>query len=128
MLDSSCEAVTSIFMMHELPPKVRRAVLAEAARVLKPGGRLILMDSLQRGDEPDYDGMLSRFPEHYHEPYFQSYLTEDFPGIAHLSGLAFQYDIRAFVSKVMVFDKSPVAGRACRTAETLNEATFRSCI
>src|SRR5262245_35947003 len=62
--DNSCDAVTSIFMMHELPPAVRRTVVGEAARVLKPGGRLILIDSLQRGDEPDYDGMLERFPQH----------------------------------------------------------------
>ena len=40
--DNSCDAVTSIFMLHELPPKVRRSVIGEAARVLKPGGRLIL--------------------------------------------------------------------------------------
>jgi hypothetical protein len=26
--------------------------------VLKPGGRLILVDLLQTGDEPDYDAML----------------------------------------------------------------------
>ena len=76
--DNSCDAVTSIFMLHELPPEVRRTVIGEAARVLKPGGRLILMNSLQRGDEPDYDGMLERFPQHYHEPYYQSYLSEDF--------------------------------------------------
>ena len=53
--DESCDAVTSIFVLHELPPDVRRSVIGEAARVLKPGGRLILVDSLQRGDEPDYD-------------------------------------------------------------------------
>ena len=49
---SSIDAVTSIFMMHELPPPVRRVVVGECARVLKPGGRLILLDSLQRGDAP----------------------------------------------------------------------------
>jgi SAM-dependent methyltransferase len=53
----------------ELPPEVRRTVIREAARVLKPGGRLIL-DSLQRGDEPAYDAMLERFPQFYHEPYY----------------------------------------------------------
>jgi ubiquinone/menaquinone biosynthesis C-methylase UbiE len=103
--DNSCDAVTSIFMLHELPPKVRRTVMGEAARVLKPGGRLILMDSLQRGDEPDYDGMLERFPQHYHEPYFQSYVTEDFPVMARRCGLTHRGDTRAYVSKVMVFDK-----------------------
>src|SRR5262249_36271563 len=54
--DQSQDAVTSIFMFHELPPKVRRVVFREFARVLKRGGRLVLVDSLQIGDEPDYDG------------------------------------------------------------------------
>ena len=49
--DESQDAVTSIFMFHELPPKVRRIVLREFARVLKPGGRLILVDSLQHGSD-----------------------------------------------------------------------------
>jgi ubiquinone/menaquinone biosynthesis C-methylase UbiE len=104
-LDNSCDAVTSIFMLHELPPKVRRTVIGEAARVLKPGGRLILMDSLQRGDEPDYDGMLARFPQLYHEPYYRSYIGEDFSAIARQCGLARRRDTKAYVSKVMVFDK-----------------------
>jgi ubiquinone/menaquinone biosynthesis C-methylase UbiE len=103
--DNSCDAVTSIFMLHELPPSVRRIVIGEAARVLKPGGRLILMDSLQRGDEPDYDGMLERFPQNYHEPYFRSYVREDFAAIARRCGLAHRRYTKAFVSKVMVFDK-----------------------
>jgi ubiquinone/menaquinone biosynthesis C-methylase UbiE len=103
--DHSCDAVTSIFMLHELPPKVRRTVISEAARVLKPGGRLILMDSLQQGDEPNYDGMLARFPQLYHEPYYQSYLTEDFPAMARRCGLMHRCDTKAYISKVMVFDK-----------------------
>jgi ubiquinone/menaquinone biosynthesis C-methylase UbiE len=104
--DASCDAVTSIFMLHELPPQVRRTVIGEAARVLKPGGRLILLDSLQRGDEPAYDAMLERFPQHYHEPYYASYVGEDFRAIARRHGLTHRRDERAYLAKVMVFDKA----------------------
>jgi ubiquinone/menaquinone biosynthesis C-methylase UbiE len=103
--DESQDAVTSIFMFHELPPRVRRAIFREFARVLKRGGRLVIVDSLQLGDEPDYDGMLELFPQNYHEPYYAGYLREDFGTIAKACGLAHTRDVNAFVSKVMVFDK-----------------------
>jgi ubiquinone/menaquinone biosynthesis C-methylase UbiE len=103
--DDSQDALISIFLFHELPPKVRRAVLRECARVLKPGGRLVLVDSLQRGDRPDYDGLLMLFPQSYHEPYYRSYLEEDFAALAGEHGLAHVRDVNAFISKVMVFDK-----------------------
>jgi len=106
LADASQDAVTSIFTMHELPPKVRRETIAEAARVLKPGGRLVIVDSLQRRDVPDYDGLLERFPQNYHEPYYESYLDEDFAPIAKAHGLTHVRDEPAFVSKVMVFDKN----------------------
>jgi ubiquinone/menaquinone biosynthesis C-methylase UbiE len=103
--DASLDAVTSIFLFHELPPQVRRLALGECARVLKPGGRLVLVDSLQRGDEPDYDGLLELFPQNYHEPYYSSYIGEDFGALATSCGLRHVRDVKAFVSKVMVFDK-----------------------
>jgi ubiquinone/menaquinone biosynthesis C-methylase UbiE len=105
--DESQDAVTATFLFHELPPQVRRDVFRELARVLKPGGRLVVLDSLQIGDEPDYDGMLELFPENYHEPYYASYLREDFAGLARTCGLTPVHDVKAFVSKVMVFDKAP---------------------
>ena len=103
--DSSFDVVTNVFMFHELPPNVRRAVLKEFARVLKPGGRAILVDSLQYGDVPDYDGLLETFPQNFHEPYYRSYLGENFVQIATRSGLTHVRDERAFVSKVIVLDK-----------------------
>ncbi len=103
--DNSQDAVTSIFLFHELPPKVRRTAIGECARVLKPGGRLILVDSLQRGDEPDYEGLLEVFPQSYHEPYFVSYSKEDFTALAAGCGLTPARSVKAFVSKAMVFDK-----------------------
>jgi ubiquinone/menaquinone biosynthesis C-methylase UbiE len=103
--DDSQDAVTSIFTFHELPPYVRRIVFREFARVLKPGGRVVLVDSLQRGDEPDYEGLLELFPQSFHEPYYTSYIEEDFGAIGKACGLTHTHDINAFISKVMVFDK-----------------------
>ncbi len=110
--DESLDAVTSIFLFHELPPKVRRTVFRECARVLKPGRRLVLVDSLQRGDQPDYEGLLELFPQNYHEPYYVSYTNEDFSTLAKSCGLTHIRDVKAFVSEVMVFDKP-----ACRTPQ-----------
>jgi ubiquinone/menaquinone biosynthesis C-methylase UbiE len=107
--DDSQDAVTSIFLFHELPPKVRRIVFRECARVLKPGGRLVLVDSLQRGDQPDYEGLLELFPQNYHEPYYKSYTNENFRALAADYGLTHIRDVKAFVSKVMVFDKPIMA-------------------
>ena len=101
--------MTSIFTFHELPPDVRRIVFKEFARVLKPGGRLILIDSLQRGDDPDYEGLLELFPQSFHEPYYSSYIEEDFAALAGNSGLIRGRETKAFVSKVMVFDKPQLA-------------------
>jgi ubiquinone/menaquinone biosynthesis C-methylase UbiE len=103
--DNSQDAVTSIFLFHELPPKIRRKALSECTRVLKPGGRLVLIDSLQRGDRPDYEGMLELFPQSYHEPYYESYISEDFCKLSATCGLTYVRTLNAFVSKVIVFDK-----------------------
>jgi len=64
-----------------------------------------VVDSLQRGDEPDYDGLLELFPQNFHEPYFSSYIEEDFRAMARDSGLTHVRDVNAFIAKVMVFDK-----------------------
>jgi hypothetical protein len=55
--------------------------------VAREGGRFVLVDSLQLGDRPDYDGLLALFPKHYHEPYYSTYIGEKFDGIAEASGL-----------------------------------------
>jgi ubiquinone/menaquinone biosynthesis C-methylase UbiE len=109
--DNSQDAVTSTFLFHELPSKIRRIVFSECARVLKPGGRLVIVDSLQRGDRPDYEGILELFPQNYHEPYYESYISEDFCELGANCGLAYIRTVNAFVSKVMVFDK-PMANSA----------------
>ena len=75
--DAEFDIVSCLYLFHELPARVRRAVVGEIRRVLKPGGTLIFVDSLQTGDVPDYDSLLDYFPLAFHEPYYLSYLAED---------------------------------------------------
>jgi ubiquinone/menaquinone biosynthesis C-methylase UbiE len=79
--DTSCDLVTSIFSFHELPPNVRRTTFGEIARVLK------------RGDAWCW--------------WIRS--TADFGAIARACGLTHVRNVKAFVSKVMVFDKPAAA-------------------
>lgn len=83
----SQDIVTAIYLFHELPPRIRPQVFREIARVLKPGGTFIFADSLQFGDNPPLDGLLEYFPEGFHEPYYKSYLEEDFGKLAGKAGL-----------------------------------------
>lgn len=102
----SFDAATCVYLFHELPPRIRRDALREIARVLKPGGVLVFADSIQSGDAPDLDRMLEYFPVGFHEPYFGSYLSEDFLGLLAEVGLAHEETELAFLTKVMRFRKA----------------------
>jgi SAM-dependent methyltransferase len=42
--------VLSVYLFHEMPEHAQQAAAKEMSRVLKPGGLLVLCDSIQRGD------------------------------------------------------------------------------
>lgn len=44
LADASVDKVLLFFLLHEMPEPVRRATLAEAMRVLEPGGKLVIVD------------------------------------------------------------------------------------
>lgn len=106
LADASQDIVTCIFLFHELPPEARRQVAREMARVLRPGGLMIFVDSLQTGDRPDWDGLLEAFPVRFHEPYFESYARDDLDGLFTEAGLPGQAAWTSFMAKVMVRRKA----------------------
>lgn len=50
-----CPCSMCVYLFHELPAEVRKQAAAEMARVLKPGGIVILTDSMQLGDREVYE-------------------------------------------------------------------------
>ena len=98
---SSVDAVSAVYLFHELPKKVRRQVAEEAARILKPDGLFLLVDSLQLGDRPGYDALLRRFPGHFHEPYYLDYIQSDLQELFEESGFRVESLDHAFLSRVL---------------------------
>ncbi|MBO0735803.1 MAG: methyltransferase domain-containing protein [Alphaproteobacteria bacterium] len=104
--DAEFDVVTSVYLFHELPPRIRRKVVAEVRRVLRPGGTVIFVDSLQPGDEPAYDATLELFPVAFHEPYYASYLREDLDRLWS-PGFTAGERLRAYFSKVLSYRRDP---------------------
>ena len=103
LANASQDIVTAIYLFHELPPKVRTIVAKEIARVLKPGGLFVLVDSIQPGDTPGFEALTEFFPQAFHEPYFESYQTWNIAEAFEAAGLWPQFQTPAFLSKVAVF-------------------------
>ncbi len=103
---ASQDIVSCIFLFHELPADVRRRVTSEIARVLKPGGLTVFVDSLQMGDRPGWDGLLEGFPERFHEPYYRQYAIDNLDGLFTEAGLLPVSSRPVFLSKLMVRRKA----------------------
>jgi ubiquinone/menaquinone biosynthesis C-methylase UbiE len=104
--DSSLDLVVSSFLMHELPKTIRDQALAEMARVLKPDGLVVVVDSIQRGDQPAWDGLLDLFPHYFHEPYYAEYANGSLEAWGEAAGFKVVATERAFLSKVVAFSLS----------------------
>lgn len=91
---------------------MRRRVTAEIARVLKPGGLFVFIDSLQMGDKPGWDGLIEAFPVRFHEPYYRHYAIDDLDGMFNGAGLKAQSKSHSFLSKMMVrMKQTPGSGQ-----------------
>ena len=109
--DGEFDAVTNVYLFHEMPKEARRNAAREFARVLKPGGKLFFVDSAQVGDgkalgmEKAFDQALERFPQFNHEPYYRDYANSDLAELFGEFGLELEESTIAWVSKCMMFTK-----------------------
>ncbi len=103
---ASFDAATSVYLFHELPPRVRREAAREIARIVKPGGVFVFVDSVQTGDTADLDRMLEYFPIGFHEPYYASYLGENLPELFAEAGFTHEETDHVFLTKVLRLRRS----------------------
>jgi ubiquinone/menaquinone biosynthesis C-methylase UbiE len=100
--DRSFDAITSVFLFHELPLRARKAVLAEMRRVLADGGLVVIEDAAQLSDAPELEVFLENFGREMNEPFFFDYLRWDLERELVLAGFAVERVEPAFLSKVVV--------------------------
>ena len=74
---SNFQALTCVFLLHELPRDARQNVLNECFRLLEPGGTLVLADSIQIEDSPKFISIMENFHKIFHEPYYRDYIIDN---------------------------------------------------
>lgn len=84
--DGSADLVVITMVLHEMPESAIRAALRECTRVLKPGGRLAMLENRLIGD-PFRDTLLKWYSQLIDEPYWEPYRHMDLPGACADAGL-----------------------------------------
>jgi ubiquinone/menaquinone biosynthesis C-methylase UbiE len=103
--DNYFHGLTNVFMFHELPPEVRQKVITESYRVLKPGGVMVIADSIQLEDHQEFQDMLNNFPITFHEPYYKSYINDDLTERLNKAGFEVKEIQTHFASKYWIATK-----------------------
>ena len=109
--DGEYDAVICVYLFHELPADARANVAREMARVCKPGGTVVLTDSLQRGDRPALDARIDNFSK-LNEPHYSNYVRDYLPALFTAHGLVPDAKCVMSTSKTLSFDKPPAEDEA----------------
>jgi ubiquinone/menaquinone biosynthesis C-methylase UbiE len=86
--EGSMQAITCVFLLHELPGDARQNVLNECFRLLEPGGTLVLADSVQLADSPQFETVMDNFRRVFHEPYYRDYIADDIDARLNTAGFS----------------------------------------
>ncbi|MCC6008574.1 MAG: class I SAM-dependent methyltransferase [Rhodobacteraceae bacterium] len=83
--DDSVDLVVITMVLHELPASAIANTLAECFRVLRPGGRLVMLENRLIGD-PFRDTLLKWYSQLIDEPYWEPFRHLDLPGMCREAG------------------------------------------
>ncbi|MBQ0826487.1 class I SAM-dependent methyltransferase [Streptomyces tagetis] len=82
----SCDVVTGTMVLHEMPAEAVRETVAEAARLLKPGGTMSFLEFHPTGDA-FRDATIHEHAERNNEPFFRDLFAADLPAVCAEAGL-----------------------------------------
>jgi ubiquinone/menaquinone biosynthesis C-methylase UbiE len=100
--DATFDIATSVYLFHELPRNARRNVARELARVVKPGGLVVIEDSAQLAESRELETVLREFPAEFHEPFYADYLEDDLAALLREAGFVDVETQTHLVAKVVV--------------------------
>ncbi|WP_374073719.1 class I SAM-dependent methyltransferase [Bdellovibrio bacteriovorus] len=103
--DNKFDLVYSCFLFHELPLEIRRQAVSESFRVLKEGGLVGLVDSVQKEDTKEFDWALEQFPVDFHEPFYKNYTMNPMEGLLSYRGFEKIKKDLGFLAKAVVGQK-----------------------
>ncbi|HEX2690764.1 MAG TPA: methyltransferase domain-containing protein [Kofleriaceae bacterium] len=109
--DATFDAVTCVYLFHELPRNARRNVVREMFRIVRPGGLVVIEDSAQLSESAEIATALRAFPGEFHEPFYTDYLQDDLADLLREVGFEIASTEPQFVAKVVVA-RRPGAGSA----------------
>ncbi|ROO88286.1 methyltransferase family protein [Actinocorallia herbida] len=84
--EASCDVVTGTMTLHEMPSEAVKETIAEAARVLKPGGTMAFLEFQPTGD-PFRDATIFEHAERNNEPFFHDLFGTDLLAACREAGL-----------------------------------------
>ena len=102
---NSFQALTCVFLFHELPREARQNVLNECFRLLEPGGTLVLADSIQIEDSPKFTPIMENFHKIFHEPFYRDYIVDNIDLRLEKSGFSSITSESHFMTKVWKANK-----------------------
>ncbi len=106
-VDSWFDAVTCVFLLHELPRPARANCMKEAFRLLKPGGVLAVLDSIQPKDSPQFKVLSENFRRVYHEPFYGDYMADTIENHLDQAGFELVLSETHFLSRLWLARRPP---------------------
>ncbi|MEM6575867.1 MAG: class I SAM-dependent methyltransferase [Pseudomonadota bacterium] len=116
--DNSVDVVFTSMFLHELPVKMIHAFMAEAHRVLKPGGVLLNMELPPNSAVEPYDGFYLDWDCYYNnEPFYKPFRDQDYRELTTKGGFAPDRFFEAVMPRQTYVSEEEFTGSVTGTAE-----------